>query len=68
MTGLPEDFFRFDNEFDLEKIKNNGYAPELQTPLKSMVDRVLDGNTPFVVPHLGQNRQLSFYLIASNVF
>jgi len=66
MTGSLEDFFGFDNEFDLAKIKNNGYPPELQKPLKSMVDRVLDGNTPFVVPHLGPDRQLSFYLIASN--
>ena len=59
-----DDFFGSGNGLSLEKIKSSGYPGPLQSRLDIMMRPGLSEHTPFVLPRVNEDRQLSFYIVA----
>jgi hypothetical protein len=66
MTEWLTDFFSELNGWDLDKIKQRRYPPNLQAPLERMVWPAIKETLPVVLPHLDANKQLWFFVLGNN--
>jgi hypothetical protein len=57
-------FFSEGNGWNLQKIMESGYPPEVQVHLEAMVRPALQDRAPAVMPRLKVDRQLMFYVVS----